>query len=80
MTGDYQCCVQNCINGQIGCKVHDYVDDIVVQLRKKETLHDDLKETFGNLRVYKMTLNPTKCVFVVPVGKLLGFPVSERGI
>ena len=27
-----------------------------------------------------MKLNPKKCVFGVPVGKLLGFIVSERGI
>ena len=27
-----------------------------------------------------MKLNPTKCVFGVPAGKLLGFIVSERGI
>ena len=48
--------------------------------RKKEILIDDLKETFDNLRVYKMMLNPAKCVFDVPSGKLLGFLVSERGI
>ena len=41
---------------------------------------DDLKETFDNLRVYKMMLNPAKCVFGVPAGKLLGFLVSNRGI
>ena len=48
--------------------------------RKKETLIDDLKETFDNLQVYKMMLNPAKCVFGVPAGKLLGFLVSHRGI
>ena len=41
---------------------------------------DDLRETFENLRVYKMMLNPDKCVFGVPAGKLLGFLVSNRGI
>jgi hypothetical protein len=56
------------------------VDDIVVKSRKKETLLDDLKETFDNLRVYKMMLNPAKCIFGVPAGKLLGFLVFERGI
>ena len=49
------------------------MDDIVVKSRKKEALLDDLKETFDNLRVYKMMLNPAKCVFGVPTGKLLGF-------
>ena len=41
---------------------------------------DDLKETFDNLRVYKMMLNQAKCVFGVPAGKLLGSLVSNRGI
>ena len=41
---------------------------------------EDLKETFNNLWVYKMMLNPAKCVFGVPAGKLLGFLVSDRGI
>ena len=76
----YQLCVQNCLHGQIGRNVHAYVDDIVVKSKKKETLIDDLKETFDNLRIYKMMLNPTKCVLGVPAGKLLGFLVSERGI
>ena len=53
----YQRCVQNCLHKQIGRNVHAYVDDIVVKSRQKETLVDDLKETFDNLRVYKMMLN-----------------------
>ena len=65
---------------QIGRNVHAYVDDIVVKSREKETLIDDLKEMFDNLRVYKMMLNPAKCVFGVPADKLLGFLVSNRGI
>lgn len=56
------------------------MDDIVVKSREKETLFDDLKETFENLLVYKMMLNPAKCVFGVPAGKLFGFLVSNRGI
>src|SRR4051812_49224931 len=76
----YQRCVQNRLHDQIGRNVHAYVDDIVVKSREKETLIDDMKETFDNLRVYKMMLNPTKCVFGVPAGKLLGFLVSNRGI
>ena len=72
--------MQNCLHNQIGCNVHVDVDDIMVKSRKEETLIGDLKETFDNLRVYKMMLNPDKCVFGVPTGKLLGFLVSNRGI
>ena len=76
----YQRCIQNCLRNQIGRNVHAYVDDIVIKTRQGETLLEDLKETFDNLRVYQMKLNPTKCLFGVPAGKLLGFLVSERGI
>lgn len=76
----YQRCIQNFLDSQIGRNVHAYVDDIVVRSHRKESLLEDLKETFDKLRVYQMRLNPTKCVFGVPAGKLLGFLVSERGI
>ena len=76
----YQRCVQNCFHNQLGAMFTLYVDDIVVKSSKKETLIDDLKETFYNLWVYKVMLNPAKCVFGVPAGKLLGFLVSEWGI
>src|SRR5579859_1621182 len=33
-----------------------------------------------NLRRYRIKLNPEKCVFGVPKGKLLGFVISEHGI
>ena len=34
----------------------------------------------ANLRRFRMKLNPEKCTFGVPAGKLLGFLVSSRGI
>jgi hypothetical protein len=39
-----------------------------------------LAETFDNLRKFKMKLNPDKCTFDVPSGKLLGYMVSYRSI
>lgn len=76
----YQRCIQNCLHDQISRNVHAYVDDIVVKSKHKEDLIADLTETFANLRRYNMKLNPEKCVFGVPAGKLLGFIISERGI
>ena len=35
---------------------------------------------FVNLRRFNIRLNPEKCVFGVPKGKLLGYIVSEHGI
>ena len=60
--------------------MHAYVDDVVVKTKERHTHLDDLKETFANLRRFQMKLNPEKCVFGMPAGKLLGFLVSERGI
>nr|XP_016503719.1 PREDICTED: uncharacterized protein LOC107821782 [Nicotiana tabacum] len=40
----------------------------------------DLRKFFERLRKYDLKLNPAKCAFVVPSGKLLGFIVSRRGI
>ena len=36
--------------------------------------------TFVNLHRFNIKLNPEKCVFRVPKGKLLGYIISERGI
>jgi hypothetical protein len=68
------------LEGQIRCNVEAYIDDIVVKSEKRGDLLDDLKETFDNLRKFKMMLNPKKCVFGVSSGKLLGYMVSSRGI
>src|SRR6266511_1754973 len=56
------------------------MDDIVVKTKDRPTLIQDLEETFSNLRKINLKLNPEKCVFGVPFGKLLGFFVSHRGI
>nr|CAE04960.2 OSJNBa0070D17.11 [Oryza sativa Japonica Group] len=68
------------LGSQIGRNVEAYVDDLVVKTRNQETLLSDLAETFESLRSARIKLNPDKCVFGVPTGKLLGFLVSARGI
>ena len=72
--------MQKCLHDQIGKNVQVYVDDIVIKTKEKQTLIDDLRETFANLRRFRIKLNPAKCTFGVPAGKLLGFLVSSRGI
>jgi hypothetical protein len=52
----------------------------VVKSEKRGDLLNDLKETFDNLRKFKIMLNTKKCVFRVPSGKLLGYMVSSWGI
>src|SRR3954463_5306597 len=76
----YQRTMQRCLRSQLGRNIHVYVDDLVVKSMQGSTLLADLRKTFANLRTYKIKVNPEKCVFGVPAGKLLGFLVSERGI
>ena len=50
---------------------------------KSKTTNDliaDLKEMFANLKRYRWKLTPSKCIFGVPFGILLGYIVSARGI
>jgi hypothetical protein len=54
----YQKCVHIVLENQTGRNVEAYIDDIVVKSKKRGNLLDDLKETFDNLRKYKMMLNP----------------------
>ena len=88
----YQRCMQQCFTDQID--PHDqpdqverpkptivvFVDDIVVKIARACDLIANLAATFVNLQRFNVKLNPEKCVFEVPKGKLLRYIVSERGI
>jgi hypothetical protein len=76
----YQLGIQQCLDSQLGHNIEAYVDDMVKKTQKEERLICDLADTFNNLREFKMKLNPEKCTFAVPSGKLLGYMVSRRGI
>ena len=76
----YQRAMRVALHDQLGRNVEAYIDDLVVKTRDQATLIGDLAETFDNLRRIQMKLNPDKCVFGVPLGRLLGFLVSSRGI
>ena len=65
---------------QLHRNIEAYMDDIVVKTKDRATLIQGLEEMFANLRKINLKLNPEKCVFGVPSGKLLGFLVSHRGI
>ena len=76
----YQRAIQTCLGEQIGENIEAYVDDVVVKTKNPDTLIEDLKQTFENLKRWRWKLNPNKYVFGVPSGQLLGFLVSHRGI
>jgi hypothetical protein len=75
----YQKDIQIILKTQTGRNVKAYIDDVVVKSKKHGDLLDNLKETFDNLRKYKMMLNPKTCVFGVSSGKLFGYMVSVQG-
>ena len=53
---------------------------MVVKSKTTNNLIADLEETFQNLKKFQWKLNPTKCIFGVPSGILLGNIVSRHGI
>jgi hypothetical protein len=57
-----------------------YVDDIVVKIKSRASLLDNLILVFDRLHSMHTKLNPDKCLFGVTTGKLLGFMVSHQGI
>uniref|UniRef100_A0A8R7U7B3 Reverse transcriptase domain-containing protein n=1 Tax=Triticum urartu TaxID=4572 RepID=A0A8R7U7B3_TRIUA len=65
---------------QLHRNIEAYMDDIMVKTKDRATLIQDLEETFANMSKINLKLNPEKCVFGIPSGKLLGFFVSHRGI
>ncbi|XP_049410414.1 uncharacterized protein LOC125873545 [Solanum stenotomum] len=61
-------------------EIEVYVDDVVVKSKKSSDHLNDLRKFFERLHKYNLKLNPAKCAFGVPAGKLLGFIVSRKGI
>ncbi|XP_072087192.1 uncharacterized protein [Arachis hypogaea] len=65
---------------QIGRNIEVYIDDMVAKTKVGHSHTEDLAEIFGQIRAYKMRLNPEKCAFGVLGGKFLGFILTSRGI
>ncbi|XP_070016565.1 uncharacterized protein [Nicotiana sylvestris] len=61
-------------------EIEVYMDDVIIKSNKVKDHMEDLRKFFNRLRSYNLKLNPAKCAFGVPAGKLLGFIVSRRGI
>jgi len=49
----YQRAIQMCLGNQIGENVEAYVDDVVVKTKNPDTLIEDLKQTFENLKRWR---------------------------
>ena len=61
-------------------ELKDYMDDIMVKLRRREEHFHVLKRVFERCRAFKLGMNPLKCAFVLSSGKFLGVLVYSRGI
>jgi hypothetical protein len=68
------------LHPQLRRNILAYVDDIVVKSVQRRDHISDLVETFANLRVANLRLNPKKCVFDIHKGKVLRCLVSTKGI
>ena len=53
---------------------------MVVKSKTADTLIAYLTEVYKALKVYRWKLNPTKCIFGIPFGILLGNIISRHGI
>jgi hypothetical protein len=73
----YQRAIQMCFADQLHWNVEAYMDDVVIKTRNPDDLIANLEERFSSLRRFRWKLNPTKCIFEVPSGKLLRFIISN---
>jgi hypothetical protein len=76
----YKMGIQRCLHSQLGCNTEAYIDDMIVKTQEDEGVISNLVGTFDNLRIFKMRMNPKKCTFGLPSGKLLGYMVSRHSI
>ena len=79
-TSVFQRAMDEVLKGLIGKTCMIYVDDIVIYSKDIESHYRDLQEVIERFRMYKLTLNPKKCVFGQREVKLLGFVVSGEGL
>ena len=57
-----------------------YMDDLCIHSNERSTAYRASETVFEKCRVYRICLNPDKCVFMVRQGKILGHIVSQNGI
>ena len=56
------------------------LDNLIARSQKQEQHIDELRQVFLRCRKYEIRLNPFKCAFCVPMGRLLGFIVLHKGM
>ena len=61
-------------------ELEDYVDDIVIKSKTRESHARTLRKVFERCHHYKLCTNPLKCTFGVTAGQFLGFLIHQKGI
>ena len=73
----YQRAMTAIFHDMVHQELEDYVNDIVVKLRRREEHFHVLRKVFERCRAFKLRMNPLKCAFGVSSGKFLGFLVHS---
>jgi len=76
----YQRLMDQILSPMLGRNIQAYVYDMVVMSKREDQHATDLEELFATIEGCNQKLNPEKCVFIVEVGKFLGFLLTKRGI
>ena len=71
----YQHLMNHVLQDHIGKNVEVDMDDIIVKSQGSEQYARDLEQILDTLDMYKIKLNPDKCVFGVKAEKFLGFMI-----
>ena len=64
----------------IGKIIEIYQDDLTIFSKERPSHISNLKQVFERCRKYGISLNPTKSVFGIDEGKLLGHIISKDGV
>ena len=80
VSATYQRAMTTIFHDMIHWELEDYIKNIVVKSKTRESHTRTLRKVFERCRRYKLRMNPLKCAFGVTVGKFLGFLVHQQGI
>jgi len=76
----YQHAMNAIFHELIGQRMEAYIDDVVVKSLDLDQHLKELEQAFLCIKHHNLKMNPTKCVFGVPVENFLGFLVHQQGI
>jgi hypothetical protein len=76
----FMCAMHKTFGDLIRDLIEVYVDDIIVKIKSRASLLDNLAQVFDRLRTTRIKLNLNKCVFGVTISKLVSFLISYRRI